>query len=57
MTDVSHVTTLQSDWTGLLFSVSAVILSIFILLFLLSSSVSLSYLAVPCAGVWEDTLA
>ena len=37
------------DWTGLLFFVSAVLLSTFILLFLLSSSVSLSYfnLAVP----------
>ena len=41
--------TRQSDWTGLLFFVSAVLLSTFILFFLLSSSVSLSYLnlAVP----------
>ena len=35
--------TRQSDWTGLLFFVSAVLLSTFILLFLLSSSISLSY--------------
>ena len=47
--------TRQSDWTGLLFFVSAVLLSTFILLFLLSSSFSLSYfnLAVPmrkCLG-------
>ena len=42
------MTTQQSDWTGLLL-VSAVLLSTFILLFLLSSSVSLSYfnLALP----------
>ena len=47
--------TQQNDWTGLLFFVSAVLPSTFILLFLLSSSVSLSYfnLAVPmrkCLG-------
>ena len=52
---MTDVTTLQSDWTGLLFVVSALLLSTFILLFLLSSSVSLSYfnLAVPmrkCLG-------
>ena len=43
---------IQSDWTGLLFFVSAVLLSTFILLFLNSSSVSLSYfnLAVPMHG-------
>ena len=47
---------IQSDWTGLLFFVSAVLLSTFILLFLLSSSVSLSYsiLLFPCASVWEN---
>ena len=49
------MTTLQGDWTGFLSFVSAVLLSTFILLFLLSSSVSLSnfYLAVPmcrCLG-------
>ena len=50
---VTDVTTLQSDWTGLFF-VSAILLSTFILLFLLSSSVSLSYLylAVPMRGCW-----
>ena len=49
---MSDVTTLQGDWTGLLSFVSAVLLSTFILLFLLSSSVSLSnfYLAVPMHG-------
>ena len=50
--------TRQSDWTGLLFFVSAVLLSTIILLFLLSSSVSLSYfnLAVPmrkCLGKYS----
>ena len=35
--------TRQSDWTGHIFFVSAVLLSTFILIFLLSSSVSLSY--------------
>ena len=46
------MTTLQGDWTGLLSFVSAVLLSTFILLFLFSSSVSLSnfYLAVPMRG-------
>ena len=49
---VTDVTTLQGDWTGLLSFVPAVLLSTFILLFLLSSSVSLSnfYLAVPMRG-------
>ena len=47
--------TRRSYWTGLLFFVSALLLSTFILPFLLSSSVSLSYfnLAVPirkCLG-------
>ena len=47
--------TRQSDWTGLLFFVSAVLLFTIILLFLLPSAVSLSYfnLAVPmrkCLG-------
>ena len=47
--------TRQSDWTGLLSFMSAVLFSAIILLFLLSSSVSLSYfnLAVPmrkCLG-------
>ena len=48
----TDVTTLQGDWTGLLSFVSAVLISIFILLFLPSSSVSLSnfYLAVPMRG-------
>ena len=50
-----HDWTRQSDWTGRLFFLSAVLLSTFILLFLLSNSVSLSYfnLAVPmrkCLG-------
>ena len=46
------MTTLHGDWTGLLSFVSAVLLSTFILLFLTSSSVSLSnfYLAVPMRG-------
>ena len=46
------MTTLEGDWTGLLSFVSVVLLSTFILLFLLSSSVSLSnsYLAVPMRG-------
>ena len=47
--------TRQIDWTGLIFFVFAVLLSTFILIFLPSSSVSLSYfnLAVPmrkCSG-------
>ena len=46
------MTTLHGDWTGLLSFVSAALLSTFILLFLPSSSVSLSnfYLAVPMRG-------
>ena len=47
-----------SDWTGLLFFVSAVLLSTFIPLFLPSSSVSLSYfnLAVPMRGCfWKHS--
>ena len=46
------MTTLQGDWTGLLFLVSTGLLSTFILLFLLSFSVSLSnfYLAAPMCG-------
>ena len=46
------MTTLHGDWTGLLSFVSAVLLFTFILLFLLSSSVSLSnfYRAVPMRG-------
>ena len=50
--DGRRVTTVQGDWTGLISFVSAVLLSTFILLFLLSSSVSLSnlYLAVPMRG-------
>ena len=53
---MTDVTTL--DWTGLLFFVSAEILSTFILL-LNSSSVSFSYfnLAVPMRGIWENTRA
>ena len=49
---VTDLTTLQGDWTGLLSFVSAVLLSTFIILFLLSSSVSLSnfYLVVPMRG-------
>ena len=49
---MTDVTTLQGDWTGLLSFVSTVLLSTFILLILLSSSVSLSnfYLAVPMRG-------
>ena len=49
---MTDVTTLQGDWIGLLSFVSAVLLSTFILLFLLSSSVSLSnfYLAVSMRG-------
>ena len=52
---VADVTTLHGDWTRLLSFVSPVLLSTFILLFLPSSSVSLSnfYLAVPmrwCLG-------
>ena len=46
------MSTLHGDWTGLLSFVSAVLLSTFILLFLPSSSVSLSnfYLTVPMRG-------
>ena len=49
---VTDVTTLHGDWTGLRSFVLAVLLSTFILLFLTSSSVSLSnlYLAVPMRG-------
>ena len=49
---VKKKTLLHGDWTGLLSFVSAVLLSTFILLFLPSSSVSLSnfYLAVPIRG-------
>ena len=49
---VTDVTTLHGDWTGLLSFVSAVLLFTFILLFLPSSSVSLSniYLAVTMRG-------
>ena len=54
------MTTLHGDWTGLLSFVSAVLLSTFILLFLPSSSVSLSniYLGVPmrwCLGKHSRT--
>ena len=49
---MTDVTTLHGDWTGLFSFVSAILLSTFILLFLPSSSVSLSnfYLAVPMRG-------
>ena len=49
---MTDVTTLQGDWSGLLSFVSAVLLSTFILLFLPSSSVSLSnfHLAVSIRG-------
>ena len=52
MTRESDVTTLHGDWTGLLSFVSTELLSTFILLFLPSSSVSLSnfYLDVPMRG-------
>ena len=49
---VMDMTTLHGDWTGLISFVSAALLSTFIFLFLLSSSVSLSnfYLSVPMRG-------
>ena len=47
----------RHDKIALLFFVSAIHISPFILIFLPSSSVSLSYLAVPCASVRENTRA